>query len=164
MQIHLFDCKSSNSLTRGFGQNKLQLCMLVLQELRETYWGADFMYRLFEHARLKLCNTGSEETSKGMTRNSNLATMTSKTISQQMPDLSRHQRVQEEQHQNKLTHPMPEPSLPTNEQPSPLWLDELPDFSTLDQLLSPGFSLSEEDYQYLLTSSDNSCGTYGWGC
>jgi hypothetical protein len=51
MQIHLFDCKSTDSLASGLAQNRLQLCMLVLIKLRETYWSAGVMYRLFERAQ-----------------------------------------------------------------------------------------------------------------
>ncbi|KAL3483419.1 hypothetical protein BJX62DRAFT_220306 [Aspergillus germanicus] len=54
MQIHLIDCKSSNPFTRKFAASKLELCMLVLSELRHTYWGADFTFKLFEKARAKL--------------------------------------------------------------------------------------------------------------
>ncbi|EHK16237.1 uncharacterized protein TRIVIDRAFT_114210, partial [Trichoderma virens Gv29-8] len=51
MQIHLYDCKSPNLLTRGLAENKLQLYMLVLSNLRGTYWSADVMYRLFDRAQ-----------------------------------------------------------------------------------------------------------------
>jgi hypothetical protein len=54
MQIHLLDCKSPVSLFRQLGNLKLQLCMMILSELRDTYWGADFAYRMFERARAKL--------------------------------------------------------------------------------------------------------------
>ena len=54
MQIHLLDCKSPNALSRQLGNLKLQLCMIILSELRETYWGADFAYRMFERAQAKL--------------------------------------------------------------------------------------------------------------
>ena len=54
MQIHLLDCKSSNALSRQLGNLKFQLCMVILSELRETYWGADFAYRMFECAQAKL--------------------------------------------------------------------------------------------------------------
>ena len=54
MQIHLLDCKSPNSLFRQLGNLKLQLCMMILSELRDTYWGADFSYRMFERAQAKL--------------------------------------------------------------------------------------------------------------
>ena len=37
MQIHLLDCKSSTASVRRLGYHKLDLCMIVLSELRETY-------------------------------------------------------------------------------------------------------------------------------
>jgi hypothetical protein len=55
MQIHLLDCKSSVSLTRRLGNHKLQLCMIVLSELQDTYWGAIFTLKMFRHAQSKLC-------------------------------------------------------------------------------------------------------------
>jgi hypothetical protein len=54
MQIHLLDCKSPIPLFRQLGNLKFQLCMLILPELRDTYWGADFAYRMFQRARAKL--------------------------------------------------------------------------------------------------------------
>jgi hypothetical protein len=54
MQRHLIDCKSSNPFTRKFAASKLELCMLVLSELRHTYWGADFTFKLFQKAQAKL--------------------------------------------------------------------------------------------------------------
>lgn len=54
MQIHLLDCKSPTPSVRRLGHHKLDLCMMVLSELRETYWGADFTYKMFDRARAKL--------------------------------------------------------------------------------------------------------------
>ncbi|KAI5460766.1 fungal-specific transcription factor domain-containing protein [Mariannaea sp. PMI_226] len=56
MQIHLLDCKSSNALVRQFASQKLQICMLALSELRDTYWGADFVFEIFQRAQSKLLN------------------------------------------------------------------------------------------------------------
>lgn len=57
MQIHLFDYKSSDPLVSGLAANRLQLCMLVLSKLRETYWSAGVMHRLFERAQRILKNS-----------------------------------------------------------------------------------------------------------
>lgn len=57
MQIHLLDCKSPITSVRRLGHHKLDLCMMVLSELRETYWGADFTYRMFDRARTKLMDS-----------------------------------------------------------------------------------------------------------
>jgi hypothetical protein len=54
MQVHLFECKSSVPLRRGLGKNKLDLCMLILPQLRNTYWSACVIYRLFERAQSML--------------------------------------------------------------------------------------------------------------
>ena len=54
MQIHLLDCRSSNALVRRFAGQKLELCMLVMSQLRHTYWGADFTFRLFQRAQAKV--------------------------------------------------------------------------------------------------------------
>ncbi|KFZ15702.1 hypothetical protein V502_05445 [Pseudogymnoascus sp. VKM F-4520 (FW-2644)] len=54
MQIHLLESTSATPLLRSFGTHKLRLCMMVLSELRATYWGADSVYRLFERAEAKL--------------------------------------------------------------------------------------------------------------
>ncbi|KAJ6096934.1 hypothetical protein N7486_007680 [Penicillium sp. IBT 16267x] len=40
MHIHLLDCKSANALTRRVGFNKLELCMIVMEKLQETYEAA----------------------------------------------------------------------------------------------------------------------------
>ncbi|KAE9362543.1 hypothetical protein N431DRAFT_391777 [Stipitochalara longipes BDJ] len=50
MQIHLIELSSPTPLFRRFGKHKFQLCMMVLSELRSTYWGADAVSKLFEHA------------------------------------------------------------------------------------------------------------------
>ncbi|KAF4966608.1 hypothetical protein FSARC_5728 [Fusarium sarcochroum] len=50
MQIHLLDCKSSITSVRVLGTNRLQLCMQILVELKETYWAAEFALKLFERA------------------------------------------------------------------------------------------------------------------
>lgn len=54
MQIHLIELSSPTPLFRRFGNHKFQLCMMVLSELRNTYWGADAVYKLFEHALARM--------------------------------------------------------------------------------------------------------------
>ena len=53
MQMHLIEVASPTPLFRRFGNHKFQLCMMVLSELRSTYWGADAVYKLFEHAQTR---------------------------------------------------------------------------------------------------------------
>lgn len=145
MQIHLFDCKSSNPLICGLGKNKLQLCMLVLSNLRETYWSAGVMYRLFERAQAILnANTLSttNKISPGPTR------ATSKSSGQYFTNgyLQRsHQQRNQDGDISVLLDP--EPNLPSVEDTAPLWFNTSPQFSSVDELLSPGFSLSENIFQ-----------------
>lgn len=54
IQIHLLEATSSNLLARRLAQNQLDLCMIVLTELRETYWAADFLSQLFSNVRKRL--------------------------------------------------------------------------------------------------------------
>ena len=54
MQIHLLELLSPSSLSRRYGRLKFELCMLVLSEIGETYWGADYTYRFFERAQAKI--------------------------------------------------------------------------------------------------------------
>jgi hypothetical protein len=57
IQIHLIESTSSTApLSRQLNAHKLQLCMMVLSELRDNYWGAAIAYRLFEEAQAKLHN------------------------------------------------------------------------------------------------------------
>lgn len=70
MQIHLSDCnRSSNSLHRDLARNKLQLCMLFLANVRDTYWSADVMHRLFDRAQ-KILSDDSKKSCPPGTRNS----------------------------------------------------------------------------------------------
>lgn len=67
MQIHLLDCKSSIRSVSRLGHHRLQLCMMVQAELKETYWGADGAFRLFEQAQNKLLKNTSRRNSTAVT-------------------------------------------------------------------------------------------------
>ncbi|OAL32686.1 hypothetical protein AYO20_07844 [Fonsecaea nubica] len=54
MQIHLYECRSSRPLIHNLAWSKLEVCMMVVSELRETYWGANFAFKLFEAAKAML--------------------------------------------------------------------------------------------------------------
>jgi hypothetical protein len=54
MQIHLYECRSSRPLVHNLAWSKLGVCMMVVSELRETYWGANFALKLFEAAKAML--------------------------------------------------------------------------------------------------------------
>jgi hypothetical protein len=61
LQINLFESVSSDSLTRSIGRHQLDICMLVIEQLKRTYWAADFIYSLFTKARKKLDLVGTRE-------------------------------------------------------------------------------------------------------
>ena len=51
-QIHLYETKSPDLLTREHASNQLDLHMTVLRELQKTYWTANMQYELFAKARV----------------------------------------------------------------------------------------------------------------
>lgn len=51
MQVHLLNSTSSKPLIATTGQNSLDTCMQVADELRKTYFGAELIYRLFSQAK-----------------------------------------------------------------------------------------------------------------
>jgi hypothetical protein len=151
MQIHLYDCKSSNNLIRGLAENKLHLHMLVLSSLRGTYWSADVMYRLFERAQIIL-KKGSSQTPK---REKNSDDHLNRATTSESIDNRSFIQVQQQlplQPPPVMQQPQPDgmPMLMTPEmmmgdqQPAAQWFSESPQFSDVDQLLSPSFYLSKE--------------------
>lgn len=62
MQLHLLDCRSNRQLVRNLAWSKLGECMMVVSELRGTYWGADFTFKLFEAAQAILKASDSQST------------------------------------------------------------------------------------------------------
>lgn len=68
MQMHLLESTSASPLLRNFGSHKLKLCMMVLSELRATYWGADSIYRLFERAEAKLLESQTKHVAEDTVR------------------------------------------------------------------------------------------------
>ncbi|OAL30558.1 hypothetical protein AYO22_01510 [Fonsecaea multimorphosa] len=56
MVHYLRPMKSSRPLARNFARSKLGECMMIVSELRNTYWGADFTFKLFETAQNILKN------------------------------------------------------------------------------------------------------------
>ncbi|KAJ9643673.1 hypothetical protein H2204_001818 [Knufia peltigerae] len=60
MQMHLLDCKSQTRSISRLGHHRLQLCMMFQAELKNTYWGADGAFRLFQQAQEKLARTAAE--------------------------------------------------------------------------------------------------------
>lgn len=165
MQIHLFDCKSMVPLRRGLGRNKLALCMLVLSQLRDTYWSASMIYRLFERAQIMIDNP------KPPPIINSAATPT--TSAPENQNESRYNNDPNTGYQNHRPQQLL-PDGPNNPNSfsidSNLLLDQntnpswLTDFNHVDQLLNPGFSMNEDnmfqpfftgyDYNGLMSSYD----------
>ncbi|KAL5083897.1 hypothetical protein Trisim1_000806 [Trichoderma cf. simile WF8] len=146
MQIHLYDCKSSNALTRGLAENKLQLHMLVLSNLRETYWSADVTYRLFDRAQniLKKSNSQVEKPPVKNADNSRDSTHLQQSQPQLLPPTE------------PSLLPTPEPTVLVGEQQyANTWFNGSPQFRDVDQLLSPGFYLSEDGFSEFLLSYED---------
>ncbi|KIW35301.1 uncharacterized protein PV07_02004 [Cladophialophora immunda] len=151
MQIHLFDYKSAEPLVSGLAGNRLQLCMLVLSKLRETYWSAGVMHRLFERAQRILQETklGNIDTvqrpSQGFDQLEDHSA-THLTVNFQ-DELQRHDGnpVIDSSHQDWSFTNSTSGALP-------LWDDPL-GFDTVDELLGPGFGLPGDAFEGLFTSS-----------
>ncbi|KAK7223220.1 hypothetical protein V2G26_011223 [Clonostachys chloroleuca] len=56
MQFHLLNSTSSKLLIATLGQHSLDLCMLVANELRKTYFGASLLHQLFSQAQTQIRN------------------------------------------------------------------------------------------------------------
>jgi hypothetical protein len=180
MQINLFDCKSELPLRRGLGRNKLNLCMLVISQLRETYWSASVIHRLFDRAqdiigRSHLSNSNHLEKKKvsynvdsshdleklGSLRNS-FQFNSQDIATSQHPHLQSDYQPQEQQLEEyrEPLRQMLESNLSDNEQQSQSWLNESMFFGNVDHLLSPSFVISENAYQSFLAGYDSSMRGY----
>ena len=161
MQIHLFDSKSTIALRRGLASNKLNLCMLVLSKLRETYWSASVIYRLFERAQLILTNSKANTRNNTEKSRANPHRTGPLSDSQDVADYEYHQQQQYQGDVEESMLPTPEAAFLMNQQAALPWLNDSPCFSNVDQLLSPGFSLSETVFQSLFTGyNDSPIGVY----
>lgn len=161
MQIHLFDCKSTVPLRRGLGSNKLNLCMLVLSQLRDTYWSASVIYRLFKRAQVMLEKSNScvsTQTEKPPVSSHHIGAHSNShevDTEHQQPDHNDQDQPQQQEDTEDPIRPTPELNILTNEQAASFWLNDSPSFSNVDQLLSPGFSISENTFQSFFTGYDN---------
>ncbi|KAJ9605303.1 hypothetical protein H2200_009960 [Cladophialophora chaetospira] len=150
MQVHLFDYKSIEPLINGLAGNRLQLCMLVLAKLRETYWSAGVMYRLFEraqriiqeskHSTLRAVPALSQTPADARTEPEN------EPVSMSQAQLQNHDKVPLLD-TNSADWPLT--SIPMNT--GSLWDDPL-GFDTVDELLGPGFGLPDDAFQGLFPS------------
>jgi hypothetical protein len=166
MQIHLFDCKSSVPLRRGLGKNKLNLYMLVLSQLRNTYWSASVIYRLFERATAMLDKPKSNFDASTQAEKGQGTRSISKIINTELQEQLHHRQYQQQQDDTEDSiRSMPESNLLMDEQimPGAFWLNDSgsPCFSNVDHLLSPGFFISENTFQPFYMGYDNGNGTSG---
>jgi hypothetical protein len=132
--------------------------MLVLSQLRDTYWSASVIYRLFERAQLMLdkSNSGSS------TQNGKSTTSAHSPRTQSNGENTRidHQQQQslEQTHQRRETDGsieiLPESNHFADEQGTAFWMNESPYFSNVDQLLSPSFFISENTFQSVFPGYD----------
>ncbi|KAJ5647266.1 hypothetical protein N7490_003638 [Penicillium lividum] len=147
MQIHLFDCKSSSSLQANLAKNRLNLCLLFLESLRDTYWSAGVMYRLFDRARDILAN-----------RNNGTQDLTT-TQKSTAPSNVDHEDLGQEGNEPtvEITTSNLAPFIPdgasgvlgAEDFASDFDANYSADFDALEQLLSPGFALSDHHSQGL---------------
>lgn len=159
MQIHLFDLKSANPLVKGLASTRLRLCMLVLLELRDTYWSAGVMYRLFERAQQIL-----ETPTTGAVENAEKSIPKSTNANHLLPDRSQESSGGRRQHLPQQDTPLANSAeslvpMANNFAPTARWGGQ-PMFNGIDQLLSPGFALSEDAFETLFMGYDDGVGFY----
>jgi hypothetical protein len=65
LQIHLLDFASSKPLVQRMGQNRLELCMIVIEELRDTLFGAEIISRMFGKAHATILKRKSASSRTG---------------------------------------------------------------------------------------------------
>ncbi|KAM5357369.1 hypothetical protein ACJZ2D_016332 [Fusarium nematophilum] len=59
LQTHLLHASSPEKIARRLGSHYLALCMIAVEELRKTYFGAEILFKLFTRAQEKLDNRHS---------------------------------------------------------------------------------------------------------
>lgn len=144
MQIHLFDCKSSSLLQANLAKNRLNLCLLFLESLRDTYWSAGVMYRLFDRAQAILTNHNNHG-ARGFNSPRRNAP----------PNMNNQVIGQEEDNgtTTEIMTPNLAPFIPNGAGAGVLGAEDITggfdthysaDFNALEQLLSPGFALSDQ--------------------
>ena len=147
MQVHLFDYKSTEPLISGLAGNRLQLCMLVLSKLRDTYWSAGVMHRLFERAQciLQESKRSNPGTASGLVQGS--GQVGTHPGNQQTSDAQNQPQKDNNVHiLDCMSEVLPLMSS-ANDMP-PFWDDPL-SFDTVDELLGPSFGLPEDAFEGL---------------
>jgi hypothetical protein len=54
LQIHLLDYRSQKNMVQRMGCQHLELCMIVVEELKKTFFGAEILHRIFTKARRQI--------------------------------------------------------------------------------------------------------------
>ncbi|VTT68198.1 unnamed protein product [Fusarium fujikuroi] len=153
MQIHLSDCKSTTALIHALATHKMQLCMLVLSNLRMTYWSADVMYKLFDRAQKILGKTRASQSSSSDLSDPqpHLAASAQQSTNAGLVEPQAHTLMDNQCQSDGLLitdlNSMPQDT-------EQLWYSVSPQFSNVDQLLSPSFSLSEDIFQHFFSNVD----------
>ncbi|CAI7635463.1 Transcription factor [Penicillium manginii] len=56
LQIHLLDTTSEKQLVQRMGRHNLEFCMMVIEELKTVYFGAEILFRMFTNAKSQIYN------------------------------------------------------------------------------------------------------------
>ncbi|KAJ5158890.1 Transcription factor [Penicillium coprophilum] len=56
LQIHLLDTTSEKQLVQRMGRHNLKFCMMVIEELKSVYFGAEILSRMFTKAESQIYN------------------------------------------------------------------------------------------------------------
>ncbi|KAH7086425.1 putative Zn(II)2Cys6 transcription factor [Paraphoma chrysanthemicola] len=59
LQIHLLDYASPRTIIQRMGHQHLELCMIVVEELKKTLFGAEILFRMFTKARKQISDRRS---------------------------------------------------------------------------------------------------------
>jgi len=128
--------------------------MLVLSQLRDTYWSAGVIYRLFERAQVMLDKSnpgGSTQVERAISSHrTGSSSNKDHDTEQQQQQCHQPHKLQPQDHTEDSMRPITEHDLLMNEQilPGALWLNsDSSDFNNVDHLLSPGFFISDNVYQ-----------------
>ncbi|KAM0449428.1 hypothetical protein ACHAO4_007446 [Trichoderma viride] len=79
MQVHLLNSTSAKPLVQRMGHHNLEFCLVVAEELRRTYFGAEILYRMFSYAGKQIRDRrtgGDTRTDKQDSRASNAEELT----------------------------------------------------------------------------------------
>ncbi|KAH8423433.1 uncharacterized protein LDX57_001194 [Aspergillus melleus] len=54
LQIHILDTTSERQLVQRMGRQNLEFCMMVIEELKPVYFGAEILSRMFTKAKSRI--------------------------------------------------------------------------------------------------------------